>query len=179
MSLGAWEKYDVAAVVQYLRGTMRCSTIGILLFIYYYCYIIFTNFNIKGLWGRSMGAVTAILYSMEDPSIASMVLDSPFCSLQKVLIYFIYLFIYIYIYIQLVIYLIEFLLFAINMVWTIIIDCRGFGDEYRYIAEDATIHKIRGQLGNEAYQKYYQKESKVWSQVWLSCLFHLLCIIFN
>lgn len=31
-----------------------------------------------------MGAVTAILYSMEDPSIASMVLDSPFCSLQKV-----------------------------------------------------------------------------------------------
>lgn len=64
VSLGAWEKQDVATVVQYLRDTQRCSTIG--------------------LWGRSMGAVTAILYSVEDPSIASMLLDSPFCSLQKV-----------------------------------------------------------------------------------------------
>jgi pimeloyl-ACP methyl ester carboxylesterase len=65
VSLGYWEQYDVATVVQYLREANRCSTIG--------------------LWGRSMGAVTAILYSMQDPSIACMILDSPFCSLQKVL----------------------------------------------------------------------------------------------
>lgn len=64
VSLGYWEQYDVATAVQYLREANRCSTIG--------------------LWGRSMGAVTAILYSMQDPSIASMVLDSPFCSLQKI-----------------------------------------------------------------------------------------------
>ncbi len=64
VSLGWWEKQDVAAAVKYLREMKRCSTIG--------------------LWGRSMGAVTAILYSTEDPSVASMLLDSPFCSLQKV-----------------------------------------------------------------------------------------------
>eukprot|EP00026_Physarum_polycephalum_P004919 Phypoly_transcript_04945.p1 GENE.Phypoly_transcript_04945~~Phypoly_transcript_04945.p1 ORF type:complete len:605 (+),score=86.22 Phypoly_transcript_04945:195-2009(+) len=64
VSLGYWEQFDVATVVQYLREANRCSTIG--------------------LWGRSMGAVTAILYSIQDPSIASMILDSPFCSLQKI-----------------------------------------------------------------------------------------------
>lgn len=36
-----------------------------------------------GLWGRSMGAVTAIMYGDQDPSIAGMVLDSPFSSLKK------------------------------------------------------------------------------------------------
>lgn len=35
-----------------------------------------------GLWGRSMGAVTAIMYGDKDPSIAGMVLDSPFSSLK-------------------------------------------------------------------------------------------------
>lgn len=35
-----------------------------------------------GLWGRSMGAVTAIMYGDRDPSIAGMVLDSPFSSLK-------------------------------------------------------------------------------------------------
>jgi pimeloyl-ACP methyl ester carboxylesterase len=64
VTLGFWEQYDVACVVKYLREANRCSTIG--------------------LWGRSMGAVTAILYSIMDPTIASMVLDSPFCSLQKI-----------------------------------------------------------------------------------------------
>lgn len=53
VSLGYWEKQDVAAVVEYLRGTGRITTIG--------------------LWGRSMGAVTALLYSREDPSVAAMV----------------------------------------------------------------------------------------------------------
>jgi len=64
VSLGYWEKDDVATVVSYLRSTGRVSTIA--------------------LWGRSMGAVTAILYAREDPSVGAMVLDSPFCSLQRV-----------------------------------------------------------------------------------------------
>lgn len=35
-----------------------------------------------GLWGRSMGAVTALLHGDRDPSIGSIVIDSPFCSLR-------------------------------------------------------------------------------------------------
>jgi len=37
-----------------------------------------------GLWGRSMGAITAIMHADRDPTIACMVLDSPFTSLKKV-----------------------------------------------------------------------------------------------
>eukprot|EP01113_Clastostelium_recurvatum_P046393 TRINITY_DN8124_c0_g1_i2.p1 TRINITY_DN8124_c0_g1~~TRINITY_DN8124_c0_g1_i2.p1 ORF type:complete len:478 (-),score=123.75 TRINITY_DN8124_c0_g1_i2:3-1436(-) len=64
VSLGYFEKDDVAVAVNYLRETGRVSTIG--------------------LWGRSMGAVTALLYARDDPTIAGMVLDSPFSSLSKV-----------------------------------------------------------------------------------------------
>jgi len=64
VSLGAYEKDDLDAVIQHLRvpghGT---STIA--------------------LWGRSMGAATAIMYAVRDPSIAGMVLDSPFASLEQ------------------------------------------------------------------------------------------------
>ena len=35
-----------------------------------------------GLWGRSMGAVTALMYGSKDLSIAGLVLDSPFSSLK-------------------------------------------------------------------------------------------------
>jgi alpha-beta hydrolase superfamily lysophospholipase len=35
-----------------------------------------------GLWGRSMGAVTALMYSERDLSISGMVLDSPFSDLK-------------------------------------------------------------------------------------------------
>jgi len=35
-----------------------------------------------GLWGRSMGAATALLHGDRDPSIAGMVIDSPFSSLK-------------------------------------------------------------------------------------------------
>ena len=35
-----------------------------------------------GLWGRSMGSVTALLHGDRDPSIAGMILDSPFSSLK-------------------------------------------------------------------------------------------------
>ena len=62
VSLGYYEKDDIATVVDYLRETGTVSQIG--------------------LWGRSMGAATSIMYGMSDPSIACMVLDSPFSSLS-------------------------------------------------------------------------------------------------
>ncbi|PKI61591.1 hypothetical protein CRG98_018020 [Punica granatum] len=61
VSLGWHEKDDLKVVVSYLRSNMQISRIG--------------------LWGRSMGAVTSILYGAEDPSIAGMVLDSAFSNL--------------------------------------------------------------------------------------------------
>eukprot|EP01018_Ginkgo_biloba_P025742 Gb_32230 [translate_table: standard] len=61
VSLGWHEKDDLKSAVSYLRDTKQISCIG--------------------LWGRSMGAVTSLLYGAEDPSIAGMVLDSPFSNL--------------------------------------------------------------------------------------------------
>lgn len=49
-------------IVEYLRKERKVSTIG--------------------LWGRSMGAVTALLHGDRDPSIAGMVLDSPFSDMK-------------------------------------------------------------------------------------------------
>ncbi|XP_057489177.1 uncharacterized protein LOC130775095 isoform X2 [Actinidia eriantha] len=61
VTLGWHEKEDLRAVVDYLRADGDVSLIG--------------------LWGRSMGAVTSLMYGAEDPSIAGMVLDSPFSDL--------------------------------------------------------------------------------------------------
>uniref|UniRef100_A0A0D6QWH6 Serine aminopeptidase S33 domain-containing protein n=1 Tax=Araucaria cunninghamii TaxID=56994 RepID=A0A0D6QWH6_ARACU len=61
VSLGWHEKDDLKSAVSYLRNMKNISCIG--------------------LWGRSMGAVTSLLYGAEDPSIAGMVLDSPFSNL--------------------------------------------------------------------------------------------------
>ncbi|KAK4388513.1 hypothetical protein Sango_2457900 [Sesamum angolense] len=61
VTLGWNEKDDLKAVVDYLRADGNVSLIG--------------------LWGRSMGAVTSLMYGAEDPSIAGMVLDSPFSDL--------------------------------------------------------------------------------------------------
>lgn len=61
VSLGAFEKDDLAVVIEHLRSTQRVSTIA--------------------LWGRSMGAATALLHGERDPSIAGMVLDSAFADL--------------------------------------------------------------------------------------------------
>ncbi len=36
-----------------------------------------------GLWGRSMGAITAMMHADRDPSIAGLVLDSGFSSLRE------------------------------------------------------------------------------------------------
>jgi pimeloyl-ACP methyl ester carboxylesterase len=61
VTLGYYERQDLAAVCEYLWGSGQCLSIG--------------------LWGRSMGAVTAIMYASVDPSIACLVADSPFSSL--------------------------------------------------------------------------------------------------
>ncbi|KAJ4758228.1 alpha/beta-Hydrolases superfamily protein [Rhynchospora pubera] len=65
VSLGWHEKDDLKCVVSYLRKDKQISCIG--------------------LWGRSMGAVTSLLYGAEDPSIAGMVLDSAFANLYDLM----------------------------------------------------------------------------------------------
>jgi len=62
VTLGANERLDCRAVVTYLRAEGKTSTIA--------------------FWGRSMGAVTALLYADEDNMVDAMVLDSPFASLK-------------------------------------------------------------------------------------------------
>ena len=63
ISLGHYEKDDVHCVVEYLKKSKKVSKIG--------------------LWGRSMGAVTAIMYASEHPgNISALILDSGFYSLN-------------------------------------------------------------------------------------------------
>lgn len=63
VSLGWHERDDLEIVIEYLRGQRhRVSTLA--------------------LWGRSMGAVTALMYAEKDLSVAGMVLDSPFSDLK-------------------------------------------------------------------------------------------------
>mmetsp|Transcript_14360 Transcript_14360/g.25714 ORF Transcript_14360/g.25714 Transcript_14360/m.25714 type:complete len:569 (-) Transcript_14360:226-1932(-) len=63
VTLGYFEREDLLCVVAHLRATDVVSTIA--------------------LWGRSMGAVTALMHGDRDPSIAGMVLDSPFADLTR------------------------------------------------------------------------------------------------
>ena len=63
VSLGYHEQEDLKRVIAYLRDSGTVSTIG--------------------LWGRSMGAATALLYAHRDPSIAGMVLDSSFADMYQ------------------------------------------------------------------------------------------------
>jgi len=65
VTLGAHEVEDLSIVVQYIREEGSTSTLA--------------------LWGRSMGAVTALLYSHRDPSIAGIVVDSPFSRLTDLM----------------------------------------------------------------------------------------------
>jgi len=62
ISLGWYEREDLQTIIEHLRKHRRVSTIG--------------------LWGRSMGAVTALMYGDRDPSIGGMILDSPFSSMK-------------------------------------------------------------------------------------------------
>jgi len=63
ITLGYKEKDDAREVIDFLRASGKVSTVA--------------------LWGRSMGAATALLHGHRDPSIAAMVLDSPFSSLER------------------------------------------------------------------------------------------------
>jgi pimeloyl-ACP methyl ester carboxylesterase len=63
ISLGWHERDDLGAVITHLRAWPRCGPLG--------------------LWGRSMGAVTALLYAERDPRLGAVVLDSPFASLEQ------------------------------------------------------------------------------------------------
>ena len=64
--LGYYEKDDVHCVIEYLLKSKKVSKIG--------------------LWGRSMGAVTALMYASEHPSLVSaLVLDSGFYSLNTLI----------------------------------------------------------------------------------------------
>lgn len=62
ISLGWHERDDVEELIDYLRKFRHVNTIG--------------------LWGRSMGAVTALLHGYRDNTIAGMVLDSAFSNLK-------------------------------------------------------------------------------------------------
>ena len=63
VSLGYYEREDLMCVIAHLRATNVVSTIAI--------------------WGRSMGAATALMHGDRDPSIACMILDSPFADLTQ------------------------------------------------------------------------------------------------
>ncbi|KAH9099142.1 hypothetical protein LEN26_016286 [Aphanomyces euteiches] len=63
ITLGYYERDDVQAVIEYLRSQGTVSSIA--------------------LWGRSMGAVTALLHADRDPSIAGIVVDSAFANLDQ------------------------------------------------------------------------------------------------
>jgi pimeloyl-ACP methyl ester carboxylesterase len=63
VSLGHYEREDLSCIVAHLRATNVVSTIA--------------------LWGRSMGAATSLMYGDRDPSIACMILDSPFTDLTQ------------------------------------------------------------------------------------------------
>lgn len=63
VSLGYWERDDLATVIAYLRNSGRVASIA--------------------LWGRSMGAVCALMHSSRDPSIAAMICDSAFSDLTQ------------------------------------------------------------------------------------------------
>lgn len=64
ISLGYFEQRDVLAAVEYLRGQGSVGAVG--------------------LWGRSMGAATAVLRAAEDPNIGACVMDSAFSSFPTV-----------------------------------------------------------------------------------------------
>ena len=65
ITLGVRESEDLHAVVSYLRAGGRVTKIG--------------------LWGRSMGAATSLFYGQKDPSVAALVLDSPFSKLTDLM----------------------------------------------------------------------------------------------
>lgn len=67
ISLGWFEQHDLANIIEFIRYHRRVGKIA--------------------LWGRSMGAVTSILYCSNNPNkIQALILDSPFCKFKKLAI---------------------------------------------------------------------------------------------
>jgi len=62
-SVGWFEQEDLECIIQYLYQTGRVSKVAV--------------------WGRSMGAITTILYAEKDPRIHCLILDSPFTSFKQ------------------------------------------------------------------------------------------------
>lgn len=65
VSLGWHERDDLATVIAHLRESQFNGPIGV--------------------WGRSMGAVTALMHVESDPNLAAICLDSPFSSLRELI----------------------------------------------------------------------------------------------
>ena len=63
ISLGWFECDDLSILIHYLLENRKVSKVS--------------------LWGRSMGAATALMYTNYNPGIKSLVLDSPFASLRE------------------------------------------------------------------------------------------------
>lgn len=63
ISLGVHETNDVETIIKFLRQKIGVQCIA--------------------LWGRSMGAVTALRYASKDSELACIVIDSPFKSLKS------------------------------------------------------------------------------------------------
>lgn len=63
ISLGVHETEDLAVIIKHIREKLGISQIV--------------------LWGRSMGAVTALRYAANDKKINGLIIDSPFSSLHK------------------------------------------------------------------------------------------------
>ena len=68
VSLGYYERYDIASIYNHIIETYT-----------------FIDENRIGIWGRSMGAVSAILYAELNPNISLLVLDSAFSDFSKLL----------------------------------------------------------------------------------------------
>ena len=64
VSLGWHERDDLRAVLAYLRG-LPCGKVG--------------------LWGRSMGAATALMHASRDPELQALCLDSSYASLPQLM----------------------------------------------------------------------------------------------
>ncbi len=64
ISLGFYERDDVATIIEWVRAEARAGAVG--------------------LWGRSMGAASAIMHASRDASIAAIVCDSPFASIEQI-----------------------------------------------------------------------------------------------
>lgn len=65
ISLGMFERDDVKCAIEYLRTRQNVGRVAI--------------------WGRSMGAITALFTVSDDPTIACAACDSPFASLSELI----------------------------------------------------------------------------------------------